>query len=176
MLRDFHPAGIKHLLKETIAAICLFAHCAMRVDCLSNIYYLVRVQCHDFSRVLPSQIIVDQGRRGTTQGEGETAPTHTPPCQRGVLYARCGKRKTGRGAESLSPLKTEPPPHKEATEHTALQSVFCRGKRQNYLPTFERPFQGPLTSSYMGTSSIASPRRVSQNCDCHRRRTNCFRV
>ena len=71
MLGDFHPAGIKHLLKETIATVCLFAHCAMRGDCLSNIYYLVRVQCHDFSRVLPSQIIVDVGRRVTNR-EGET--------------------------------------------------------------------------------------------------------
>ena len=49
MLGDFHPACIKHILIETIATVCLFAHCAMRVDCLSNIYYLVRVQCHDFS-------------------------------------------------------------------------------------------------------------------------------
>ena len=69
MLGDFHPAAIKHLLKETIAAISLFAPCAIRVDCLSNIHYLVRVQCHDFSLASYLVKLASMPRGGVTGPE-----------------------------------------------------------------------------------------------------------
>ena len=92
MLGDFHPACIKHILIETIATVCLFAHCAMRVDCLSNIYYLVRVQCHDFSLASYLVKLASMPRGGVTGPEERLI----------IRLAQTGRAQRGRRAVSTA--------------------------------------------------------------------------